>query len=150
MERNALKELLDELLPSLEALEGRTGAILEFMRDKGLATDEELAPYLEQANNAANVRWLAARLRINRILATVEESATETAPAAKVESEQPPQESQPTEKQVERSNQPTIENAADDKPEQDNEDSTESRPEESTSAQSPEKVASQPEQKEAA
>ena len=55
MDENLVQEILDALFSSLEDLETRTMAILQFMKDKGLATEEELAPHLEQAANASSV-----------------------------------------------------------------------------------------------
>jgi transcription initiation factor IIE alpha subunit len=57
MDENLVQEILDALFSSLEGLETRTMAILQFMKDKGLATEEEL---VEQAANASNVRWRGA------------------------------------------------------------------------------------------
>jgi len=51
------QELLDELGSSLESMETQQGALLQFLKDKGIVNDEELAPYLIQAGNASNVRW---------------------------------------------------------------------------------------------
>jgi len=59
MDENLVQEMLDALFSSLEGLETRTMAILQFMKDKGLATEEELAPHLEQAANASNVSFTA-------------------------------------------------------------------------------------------
>ncbi len=70
MDTSVAEELLDEVLPWLEALEAQNAAIAQFLREKGIATDEQLAPYVEQAKNASSVRWRAARLRIERLLST--------------------------------------------------------------------------------
>ena len=68
MDRAAVQQLLDEMLSSLEDLETKAGATLQYLKDKGHATDKDLIPYLEQAGNASNVRWRAARLRMMSLL----------------------------------------------------------------------------------
>jgi hypothetical protein len=74
------EELLNELGSSLETLETQNAALLQFLKDKGIVTDEQLAPYINQAGNASNVRWRAARVRLERIFASAtkeEEKASE-------------------------------------------------------------------------
>ena len=72
MDTTVTDEILNDLIPSLEALETKSTAVLEFLKKEGIASDEKLAPYLEQAASATNVRWLAVRVRIERLLSSVE------------------------------------------------------------------------------
>ncbi|HMJ23709.1 MAG TPA: hypothetical protein VK513_17470 [Terriglobales bacterium] len=101
MDEKLAQEILDGLFSSLEALETRTAAVLEFLKGKGLATDEELAPHLEQAANASNVRWRAARVRINHLLSSAikpDEKVAETTKAAQTSPDpvpDPPTETDP-------------------------------------------------------
>jgi hypothetical protein len=71
------QELLDELGSTLENLETQQGALLQCLKEKGVVSDEELAPYLTQAGNASNVRWRAARLRLERILSGAQQKEDE-------------------------------------------------------------------------
>ena len=68
MNNEAMKEVLNELFSHLERLETQNEAILQFLKEKKRVTDKQLAPYLEQAGNASNVRWRAARVRIDHLL----------------------------------------------------------------------------------
>jgi hypothetical protein len=77
MDRKIAEEFLDELFSSLEAQETQSAAVLQFLKDHGNATDEQLAPYMEQASKASNVRWRAARLRLMSLLTSAVKSAEE-------------------------------------------------------------------------
>ncbi len=70
MDENIAREILEELFSSLENLETRSAGLLQFVKDKGLASEQDLAPYFEQAGNASGVRWRAARVRIDHLLAS--------------------------------------------------------------------------------
>ncbi len=68
MNSEAIKEILNELFSHLEKLETQSDAILQFLKEKKRVTDKQLAPYLERAGNASNVRWRAVRIRIEHLL----------------------------------------------------------------------------------
>src|SRR6202521_2240791 len=76
---NIVQEILHDLFSSLEALETQNTAILQFLKDKGIASDEELASHLEQAGNASSVRWRAVRVRIEYLLSGAIKSAQQEA-----------------------------------------------------------------------
>ncbi len=78
MNTEPIKEVLNELFSHLERLETQNDAILQFLKEKKRVTDKQLAPYLEQAGNASNVRWRAARVRIEHLLSSLETKEEET------------------------------------------------------------------------
>jgi hypothetical protein len=77
VQTEALKEILGELFTLLEAQETHSVAILQFLKDQGIATDEKLASYLEQAGRASNVKWLAARKRMEYLLTPIQKEPTD-------------------------------------------------------------------------
>jgi hypothetical protein len=89
MDQNLVQEMLHELFASLEALDTQTSAIRQLLKDKGIATEQELAPYLEQAGNASGVRWLAMRVRIDYLLSSAMKPAEPDAKDPKKDSAQP-------------------------------------------------------------
>jgi hypothetical protein len=88
MDGNILQEMLHELFASLETLDTQTTALRQFLKDKGIATEQELAPYLEQAGNASGVRWLAMRVRMDHLLSSAMMPAEQGAKGAKKDSPQ--------------------------------------------------------------
>jgi hypothetical protein len=95
MDINVAQQVLDELFPSLEALETQSAAVLEFLKDKGMATDAQLAPYLERAGNTSSVRWRALRVRTMSLLSsamkTTEEPSAKTEHSAGKDTKNPPE-----------------------------------------------------------
>lgn len=69
MDGRILQEMLDELFSAMEALETRNDAILQCLKSRGTISDKDLAPFLEKSANASDVRWRAARIRMNHLLA---------------------------------------------------------------------------------
>jgi hypothetical protein len=86
MDEEIVKQILDELFSSFEDSETRSAALLLFLKDQGIATEEKLAPFFEQAGNTSEVRWRAARVRMGALLASAlktPEPAAEKITAAK-------------------------------------------------------------------
>jgi len=118
---NIVQEILHDLFSSMEALETQNTAILQFMKDKGIATDEELASHLEQAGNASSVRWRGVRVRADYLFASAikaAEQAAEKEPPKSAENKQEAKSAtkQSDEKETAKGAQPVATNA---KPEND-------------------------------
>jgi hypothetical protein len=64
---NSVKQAFSDLLAYLEFLETQTRALLHLLKDKGIVTEEKLAPYLEQASKESDIRMRAARARIDHL-----------------------------------------------------------------------------------
>jgi hypothetical protein len=93
VDQNDIDEILDVLLSHLEAAEVRSTALLQLLKHNGTVTDEQLAPYLEQASNASEIKSHAVRLRLKRILSSLmpdpdEEKKHDEAAAQKAASDQ--------------------------------------------------------------
>jgi hypothetical protein len=63
-------EIVEELASTFQKLETQSAALLEFVKDKGIAKEDDLAPYMELAAAASAVRWRATRVRMARLLAS--------------------------------------------------------------------------------
>jgi len=70
MDESAVNEILDEIVSLLEPLEAQNTAVLHFLKAKGIATDEDLAPFLAEATNDSDVRWRAFRLRTAALISS--------------------------------------------------------------------------------
>jgi hypothetical protein len=68
IDTEVLQEVFDEVFSALEAVETQNGAILQFLKDRGIASDEDLAPFREKAAKTSSVRGRAARIRANHLL----------------------------------------------------------------------------------
>jgi len=112
------QKIMDEIFPHLETIETRSAAILDLLKDRGIATEQELAPYLEQAGRASNVRWLTTRLRIEHVLSQVKRELGETREAQSAPTPQPEEKTDVTKESTEGSAQTprTVEGAEDAKP----------------------------------
>ena len=72
------KEALYELLDYLEQVETKCGALMAFFRANGTITDENLAPFLERADNATDVKSRAIRARFENLFARDETTVPAT------------------------------------------------------------------------
>ena len=79
MDPEITDQILDELFPVFQNLETQNAAILQFLKDKEIASDDELAPYLEKAGDASTIRWRVARIRVAKLLALAEKKAEQDA-----------------------------------------------------------------------
>jgi hypothetical protein len=90
-EANPIAEIFDEMFTLLEDLETRSVAVLEYLKEQGGASNEKLAPYLDRAAAASDVRWRAARARMDHLLAPRPKSATEVEKDGKPKADSQPQ-----------------------------------------------------------
>lgn len=73
MDSEVINEILEELSSAMQRVEAQSAAVLELVQKKGIATQEELAPYLERASASSSVRWTATRARLGRLLEGLEQ-----------------------------------------------------------------------------
>ena len=125
---NFVQEIFHDLFSSMEALETQNTAVLQFLKDKGIATDEELASHLEQAGNASSVRWRGVRVRADYLFASAAKAAEQVAERestkhAEMKPESKPDIRQSGEKETGKgAKQVATQNAANDQPENDQPD----------------------------
>jgi hypothetical protein len=73
---NQLKEILGELFSLLEVMETTNLAVVQFLKDKGIANEKEFAQFVEQAGNASSVKWRAARVRMEYLLTPIKKETS--------------------------------------------------------------------------
>ena len=90
MDSDIIEEILDEFDSVFQSADTGTAA-LRVLKEKGIANDAELAPYLEAAATASSVKWRATRLRLARLLESaaksMEDELTEKQEKAQEEAE---------------------------------------------------------------
>ena len=92
MNSEIANEILEELASTFQQLEARSAALWEFVKEKGIAKEDDLAPYMERAAAASAVRWRATQVRMAHLLASAEKAAEQ---AANRDQEAAQQKSQP-------------------------------------------------------
>lgn len=81
MSDNPNEQIFSDLFRYLEVVETQNAAILQLLKDKKVVSEKKFASYLEQAAVASDVKWRAARVRMEHLLA----SAPEPKPEVKAE-----------------------------------------------------------------
>src|ERR1700694_2128136 len=99
---NIVQEILHDLFASLESVETQNTAILQFLKDKGIATDEEHASHLEQAGNASSVRWRGVRESADYLFASAIKAAEQAAEKESPKPAENKQEPKPVTKQTDK------------------------------------------------
>lgn len=56
MNGNPSEQFFEELLPYLEQLDARIGAVVQLLKEKGMITDEEFAARVKRADMGSEVR----------------------------------------------------------------------------------------------
>ncbi len=81
IDEKVVKQILEEIFCSVEDVEAQSAAVLQFLKDKGMANEKEMAPYLEQAKVSSGVRWVAIRARVDYLLSSMIKNEEEEAAA---------------------------------------------------------------------
>ena len=64
------EQVFEEFLPYLETLDAQIGGIVRLLKDKGITTNSEFAKYAERGDDAANVRELGMRVRMEYLFSS--------------------------------------------------------------------------------
>lgn len=77
MSEDSTKQIFSDLFRYLEVLETQNAAMLQFLKDKKVIKESQFGSYLEQAAAATDVKWRAARVRMEHLLAEVPQPKAE-------------------------------------------------------------------------
>lgn len=76
MSDNPIQAVFNDLFRHMEVLETQNAAILQLLKDKKLITEKKFSSYLDQAAVASDIKWRAARVRMEHLLANAPEPKT--------------------------------------------------------------------------
>lgn len=71
MDEKLTDELIEAILSPLEAAEARSLALVRALTETGTISEEKLKPFLEEAENASEIKARGLRIRLKRVLADV-------------------------------------------------------------------------------
>jgi len=109
---NTVKEILDDLIPAMEVVEAQSMAVLRFLKENGIATEEQLEPYLQQGADTSNVKWRAVRVRLEHLLTSAMGRIQEASEKKPQEAEPPVAEDKKPEQETTEAAKPTDQVAA--------------------------------------
>lgn len=69
MDEKLTDELIEAILSPLEAAEARSLALVRALTETGTISEEKLKPFLDQAENASEIKARGLRIRLKRVLA---------------------------------------------------------------------------------
>ena len=103
MDAQFAQELLNELASAMEDLETQQAALLRFLKDKGIVAEDEMRRYLTEAGDASNIRWRAARVRLEHLITAADKAPQPEQPAiSKSPEEEQPQQQASDESEAEQ------------------------------------------------
>jgi hypothetical protein len=108
-QQDRLKEVLNELFTLLEAQETNSAAVLQLLKDEGIASDEKLATYVDQAGNASSVKWRAARMRMEYLLTSAQKQTSDNDKAKEAPKDTEPDKGNDKDKEQEQSSTKSLE-----------------------------------------
>jgi hypothetical protein len=71
MDERLTDELIEAILSPLEAAEARSLALMRALTETGTISEEKLKPFLDQAENASEIKARGLRIRLKRVLADI-------------------------------------------------------------------------------